>query len=241
MACKSCRKRKVKCLPLDEQPGRRCERCMTEGLECRYVSVADDNSPARGQVPPLTQGSFDAGNTGTSSPDGAAQGVLGDTHQWPHTLQNNSAYAAAPRQAFDVSGSANNTSSVGRVDILPYGTSSGYEEDYQQRLEDTHDGGHAVSVSHAVDPWPGQVHQGSHLYQDYDISPIQYASSSTTNFIGHTGGLITPIASTPRQVPCHPSFCTFSQASSSSWLHIDGACPYPHYCNICIQAQRPYF
>lgn len=224
MACTSCRERKVKCLPVEDQPGRRCERCIREDLACHYLRVAEHMPPPRDQAPLLSQGSFDAGNTGTSSPDGAAQGALGNTYQWSHTLQNDFSYGAAHRQTFDVSGSAHDTLSVGRVDIT-YGASSVYGQDYQQRFDGTHDERQSVSNSHAVDPWPGQVHEGSHHHQQHNFTPFQYASSSSTDFTGHNSNSITPISSEP---------------SSSPWVHNDDACPYPNYCDACIQSQRRY-
>jgi len=223
MACTSCRERKVKCLPVEDQPKRRCERCIKEDLECHYLRVAEHMPPPRDQAPSLNQGSFDAGNTGTTSPNGAAQGVLGNTYQWLHTLQNDFSYGAAHRQTFDVSGSAHDILSVGRVDTT-YGASSVYGQDYQQQFDGTHDGGQSVSDSHAVNLWPGQMHDGSHHYQLHDISPFQYASSSSTNLMGHSSDLITPIS---------------SELSFSQWGH--DACTYPNYCDACIQAQGRYF
>ncbi|KAF8076294.1 hypothetical protein FPV67DRAFT_408634 [Lyophyllum atratum] len=221
MACKSCRERKVKCHSREDQHGRRCERCIKEDLECHYVPVAEHMPQYRDQALSLNQGSFDAGIAGTLSPDGATQGIPGTTYQWSHALQNNSLYDAAPRQRIDISVSAHDTTPVSHSDIA-YGTSSVYEQDYQQRMEDTHDGSQSVSDSHAVNRWPGQVHEGSRYGQPDFHHHLQYPSSSNMDyFLGHSDDAIAPMS---------------SETSFSSTNHsATDVCVFPNYYTIFTQ------
>ncbi|KAJ7598838.1 hypothetical protein C8J56DRAFT_175199 [Mycena floridula] len=60
IACRNCRKRKIKCETQENPPWNPCERCVRKKLQCEYITVADDPSSAnetpqpqqsRGQVP----------------------------------------------------------------------------------------------------------------------------------------------------------------------------------------------
>jgi hypothetical protein len=41
-ACCHCRRRKVKCKPNENLPGKQCGRCLKHGLLCKYVKVGSD-------------------------------------------------------------------------------------------------------------------------------------------------------------------------------------------------------
>ncbi|KAJ7914066.1 hypothetical protein B0H13DRAFT_1873282 [Mycena leptocephala] len=43
IACRNCRRRKVKCIT-DEYEGKPCQKCIREGLKCEYVSVEQEQS-----------------------------------------------------------------------------------------------------------------------------------------------------------------------------------------------------
>ncbi|KAF5393706.1 hypothetical protein D9757_000110 [Collybiopsis confluens] len=46
IACKNCRKRKIKCVTNEEPPHNPCERCRRKGLTCEYVAVGEPSPPS---------------------------------------------------------------------------------------------------------------------------------------------------------------------------------------------------
>ncbi|KAF8221726.1 hypothetical protein L208DRAFT_1446976 [Tricholoma matsutake] len=63
IACVRCRARKVKCIPLDDQPERTCQRCCDGGLqrECKYISVTEEeNRKSRSWDPEPAHGDLGA-------------------------------------------------------------------------------------------------------------------------------------------------------------------------------------
>jgi len=76
VACRNCRHRKVKCAPTDHSQGQ-CRRCNEQGLECIYMSVADEEASTFRTSSPEDLGPRPANDpaghlgvaTPTSSPD----------------------------------------------------------------------------------------------------------------------------------------------------------------------------
>ncbi|KAJ7904426.1 hypothetical protein B0H14DRAFT_604388 [Mycena olivaceomarginata] len=54
IACKLCRKRKIKCVTTEEPPRHPCARCTKRGLTCEYVAVEEEepDSPLHAMFPP---------------------------------------------------------------------------------------------------------------------------------------------------------------------------------------------
>ncbi|KAJ7368205.1 hypothetical protein DFH08DRAFT_18435 [Mycena albidolilacea] len=54
IACKLCRKRKIKCVTTEEPPRHPCARCTKRGLTCEYVAVEEEepDSPLHPMFPP---------------------------------------------------------------------------------------------------------------------------------------------------------------------------------------------
>ncbi|KAF9263496.1 hypothetical protein L218DRAFT_999379 [Marasmius fiardii PR-910] len=52
MACRNCRKRKIKCVTNEDPPHNPCERCTRKGLHCEYVAVGDETPPSSPNGPP---------------------------------------------------------------------------------------------------------------------------------------------------------------------------------------------
>jgi len=46
IACRNCRRRKIKCVTNEEPPHNPCERCQRKGLVCEYVAVGDPSPPS---------------------------------------------------------------------------------------------------------------------------------------------------------------------------------------------------
>ncbi|KAJ3967536.1 hypothetical protein EV361DRAFT_487360 [Lentinula raphanica] len=46
IACRNCRKRKIKCVTNEEPPHNPCERCQRKGLICEYVAVGEPSPPS---------------------------------------------------------------------------------------------------------------------------------------------------------------------------------------------------
>ncbi|KIK65358.1 hypothetical protein GYMLUDRAFT_82608 [Collybiopsis luxurians FD-317 M1] len=46
IACRNCRKRKIKCVTNEEPPHNPCERCRRKGLTCEYVAVGEPSPPS---------------------------------------------------------------------------------------------------------------------------------------------------------------------------------------------------
>ncbi|KAJ3736473.1 hypothetical protein DFJ43DRAFT_621684 [Lentinula guzmanii] len=46
IACRNCRKRKIKCVTNEEPPHNPCERCQRKGLVCEYVAVGEPSPPS---------------------------------------------------------------------------------------------------------------------------------------------------------------------------------------------------
>ncbi|KAJ7122448.1 hypothetical protein C8R44DRAFT_736140 [Mycena epipterygia] len=44
IACRHCRRRKIKCVITEESPDKPCERCAKRGLRCEYISVANQQT-----------------------------------------------------------------------------------------------------------------------------------------------------------------------------------------------------
>ncbi|KAJ8086513.1 hypothetical protein PM082_005336 [Marasmius tenuissimus] len=51
MACRNCRKRKIKCVTNEDPPHNPCERCTRKGLHCEYVAVGDETPPSSPNAP----------------------------------------------------------------------------------------------------------------------------------------------------------------------------------------------
>ncbi|KAJ7792402.1 hypothetical protein B0H14DRAFT_3160250 [Mycena olivaceomarginata] len=64
IACKNCRKRKLKCITTEKHPRLPCERCVKENATCEYAAVSNDEesssraSPAPRWVEPLDPESY---------------------------------------------------------------------------------------------------------------------------------------------------------------------------------------
>ncbi|KAJ7359156.1 hypothetical protein DFH08DRAFT_404661 [Mycena albidolilacea] len=64
IACKNCRKRKLKCITTEKHPRLPCERCVKENVTCEYAAVSNDEesssraSPAPRWVEPLDPESY---------------------------------------------------------------------------------------------------------------------------------------------------------------------------------------
>ncbi|KAJ4482675.1 hypothetical protein C8R41DRAFT_841075 [Lentinula lateritia] len=64
IACRNCRKRKIKCVTNEEPPHNPCERCQRKGLTCEYVAVGEPSPPStpalehaeHNRLPPNSQG-----------------------------------------------------------------------------------------------------------------------------------------------------------------------------------------
>ncbi|KAJ7448590.1 hypothetical protein FB451DRAFT_1288977 [Mycena latifolia] len=46
IACSSCRKRKIKCMPSSNDPHDPCARCLRRGFRCEYVTVSEQQQDA---------------------------------------------------------------------------------------------------------------------------------------------------------------------------------------------------
>ncbi|KAJ7858342.1 hypothetical protein B0H14DRAFT_2577755 [Mycena olivaceomarginata] len=56
IACTNCRKRKIRCLTLEDTPVNPCDRCSKKGLKCEYVTITNQREDSESTNPPLERG-----------------------------------------------------------------------------------------------------------------------------------------------------------------------------------------
>ncbi|KAJ7142323.1 hypothetical protein C8R44DRAFT_725690 [Mycena epipterygia] len=112
IACVNCRQRKLKCIKAEESLKKPCKRCAQKGLDCEYISVADQHTYSSSQ----TSGKEEMIPNPTQSP--APTPYMPVQYPSPQTYGANSGATPTPPHIY------NNSPSFNSPNSMPYHNAS---------------------------------------------------------------------------------------------------------------------
>ncbi|KAG7097061.1 hypothetical protein E1B28_004449 [Marasmius oreades] len=147
MACRNCRKRKIKCVTNEDPPHNPCERCTRKGLHCEYVAVGDETPPSSPNGPPP--------NSPPHSTTGQAYyGLHSQQHQQSHASLYPTTHSGLPSIPRSLNPTWNSPSMSYGVD-MPANYSYSGTPSQTQAWPQTYNSSSYPSPFHAQTSYPG--------------------------------------------------------------------------------------
>ncbi|KAJ7355337.1 hypothetical protein DFH08DRAFT_933306 [Mycena albidolilacea] len=110
VACIPCRKRKIRCVTIDDSPNTPCKRCTEKGLECEYLAVCEEREKslftegsAYGQRPPATPQSSTWNQPSHGHGGSSSTGVYAHNYAQPAAPQSNPYYGQSSASQYSQS------------------------------------------------------------------------------------------------------------------------------------------